>query len=179
MKLIVGLGNPGIKYEKTRHNVGFLAVDYIKNHVKYDFSEWKTNSRTNSLISDAILDDRKVVLIKPQTFMNNSGASVSAFTRMFDINHEDVIVIHDDVDIEFGKFKQQTGRGTAGHNGVQSIVEHLKTKDFSRIRIGIWPKELYKNKVDTANFVLKNFSNDELETLEEEIFPEALKNFIS
>ncbi len=178
MKLIAGLGNPGIKYEKTRHNVGFLAVDYIRENSDIDFSNWKTDKLSQSLVSTAFLDGEKVILAKPQTYMNNSGNCVSSLTNTFNVKHEDITVIHDDVDIEFGKTKQQINRGSAGHNGVKSIIEHLKTKDFHRIRIGVFPADMDKEQVDIQKFVLKQFTKDELETLNAKIFPKILPQIL-
>lgn len=163
MKLLVGLGNPGTEYEKTRHNVGFLALDYI--HSNGDFSNWKNDKKANALVSESGAGDSKVILAKPQTFMNLSGQSVQALMQYYDIALEDVVIVHDDVDFTFGEVKTQKDRGAAGHNGIKSIIEHVGTKDFSRIRIGVIPTNLDKSQIDTREFVLKNFSSEELNKL--------------
>lgn len=146
MKLIVGLGNPGTKYEKTRHNFGFMVIDF--------------------LIENKQLDSQKIKLIKPQTFMNNSGQEVKKIADYYKIIIEDIIVIHDDIDLPLGEIKVQTGRGSAGHKGVQSIIDALGTNDFTRIRIGIRPEKLT---LDTEKFVLQKFTPEEQEIIEQTI----------
>lgn len=145
MFLIVGLGNPGKKYEKTRHNVGFMVLDALK--------EFELPNAT---------------LAKPQTFMNNSGKAVKSLVAKYQIlNTKYLVVVHDDIDISLGKIKISVGRGSAGHKGVESIIQVLGTKNFTRVRVGIQPA-LGKPK-DVETFVLKNFTSKELLLLKQVI----------
>lgn len=146
MKLIVGLGNPGSKYEKTRHNLGFMVIDF--------------------LIENEQFDSKKVKLIKPQTFMNNSGQAVKEITDYYKIDVKDIVVIHDDIDLPLGEIKIQQDRNSAGHKGVQSIIDALGTKDFIRVRIGIRPEELT---LDTEKFVIQKFTPEEEKIVQETI----------
>ena len=146
MKLIIGLGNPGTKYEKTRHNIGFMVLDV--------------------LIKNEQFDSKKVKLIKPQTFMNNSGQEVKKITDYYKIKPEDIIVIHDDIDLPLGEIKIQQNRSSAGHKGVQSIIDSLGTKDFTRMRIGIRPEELIQ---ETEKFVIQKFTQEEQDIINETI----------
>ncbi|MFA6047546.1 MAG: aminoacyl-tRNA hydrolase [Parcubacteria group bacterium] len=170
MKLIIGLGNPGKQYENTRHNVGFMMVDRIKE--KYDFPDFTLNKKFNSEISERLLDSKfkiqnsKFLLLKPQTFMNNSGDSVRTILDFYKLSPEDIIVIHDDIDLPLGEYKIATQSGSAGHNGVEDIITKLGTKEFQRIRIGIATENL-RSQIEPADFVLQNFSGEELEKIEE------------
>jgi PTH1 family peptidyl-tRNA hydrolase len=145
MKLIVGLGNPGKKFEKTRHNLGFLVVESLKSKIK-SFSDWKKSKKFLSEISEGKINSERVILVKPQTFMNNSGKAVKSLIRNFLLNKamaelsRHLFIIHDDIDIPIGKFKISIGRGPAGHKGVQSIIDEIGTKNFVRFRIGIKPQ---------------------------------------
>lgn len=165
MKLIVGLGNPGDKYKNTFHNIGFLAVGKII-EAEPDFSEFKCFSQCQADIAEGRIGNEKVIIAKPYSFMNNSGNTVLAITGFYKnkIKNEDLIVIHDDSDLELGKIKVSQGSGSAGHRGVQSIVDRLKTKDFIRIRIGI-RKESVK-RIPAEKLVLKKISKKEAEMLE-------------
>ena len=188
MFLIVGLGNPGKEYQKTRHNIGFLALDAIAK--EYDFPTFKLSKKHSSLISEGILNSIKVTLAKPQTFMNNSGKAVQSLlpkpglgipkprlgnTRLGNT----LVVVHDDIDIPLGKVKFSKGSGSAGHKGVESIIQSLGTKDFTRIRIGIQPSTGKPENVE--NFVLKNFKKEELELLRKAIEESCntIVNFLS
>jgi len=144
MKLIVGLGNPGKEYEKTRHNVGFVVVDL--------------------LVESDQFDSTKAKFIKPQTFMNNSGQEVKKMADYYKIAAKDITVIHDDIDLPLGEIKVQESRGSAGHKGVQSIIDALGTNDFTRVRIGIRPEELT---MDTDKFVLEKFTSQEQEIIDQ------------
>lgn len=175
MKMIVGLGNPGKKYEKTRHNAGFLFVDYLQNQLAEEFSNWKLYKRLEAEISEAKINRVEYSLIKPQTYMNESGRCVSKVAGLNGLKYfEDLIIVHDDIDLPLGKYKIQSNRGTAGHKGVSSIVEHMKTKEFVRIRIGIYPENIDKKNLVTPKFVLQNFSKPELNLLLGEIFPKII-----
>jgi len=180
MKLIVGLGNPGDKYEKTRHNTGFLFVDYIYNNpTTYNLqltTAWKKNKSSNAIIAELRKDDEKIILVKPQTFMNDSGRAVKNIAIMYKLKDlHDLYIIHDDIDLEFGTYKIQSERGSAGHNGVQSIIDYMKTNGFVRIRVGIYPAHIdNKAQLDITKFVLKRFNQEELKILYEKIFSEIL-----
>ena len=174
MKLIIGLGNPGEEYKKTRHNAGFLAVNKIADN--FQFSIFNFQSIFNAQISKGIIDSEKVILIKPQTFMNESGKAVRAVLDYYKINLENIIVIHDDLDITLGEYKISKNKNSGGHKGVQSIIDILGTKDFMRIRIGI---EIENRKIPTEKFVLNNFTKDEMKIIEKvinEICEEIAKN---
>lgn len=159
-KLIVGLGNPGAKYKYTRHNVGFIVLDHVVKAA--GFKKWRTNAKLDAqIIVDKGTD---AVYIKPQSFMNNSGMSVAACAKYYDIVPKNIIIIHDDVDLSFGEVKKQFDAGSAGHNGVEDIISKLHTKTFWRIRIGIGRPT--SQKIDTSDWVLANFSKPELQQLE-------------
>jgi peptidyl-tRNA hydrolase, PTH1 family len=155
MKLIVGLGNPGPEYSATRHNAGFLAVDIIAEKTGAIF---KLNKKFSAEIAEAKTGRKKIILAKPQTYMNESGKSVGAIAAFYKIKSTDVIVIHDDKDIALGIYKIQQNRSSAGHNGVQSIIDHMGTQDFLRLRLGIKPERQIS---DTADFVLGRLSKSE------------------
>ena len=154
MKLIVGLGNPGSEYLNNRHNVGFMALDNLYDH--FLFENWRT--KLGGLFSTASLGSEKIILVKPQTFMNLSGICVAKFKQFFKINVADIFVIYDDIDLGFGEIKIKLGGGDAGHKGVRSISQHLQTKDFNRIRLGIGRPS---TKEEVSHFVLSNFSKSE------------------
>ncbi len=150
-KLIIGLGNPGSKYEKTRHNIGFMILDKLQK-TEANFSNWKEDKKNQSLVSKS----KNLILAKPQTFMNNSGQAAQKLMSYYNIDLNNLFVIHDDVDILFGEIKLQKGRSSAGHKGVQSIIEQTGSKDFSRLRVGVARKGREKMG-DTAKFVLHKF----------------------
>jgi PTH1 family peptidyl-tRNA hydrolase len=160
MKLIVGLGNPGREYESTRHNIGFMTVDYLRLAWEEDlhFDHWTTSKKFQADISGGLLNGEKIIFAKPHTFMNESGQSVAAIVKFYQsITPLDITVIHDDLDIRFGDIKIQTNHSSAGHNGIKSIIEKLGTQNFHRIRIGI-AKESRERQGDAAKFVLHKFS---------------------
>lgn len=151
MILIVGLGNPGDKYAGNRHNIGFMAVDAIAR--EYGFPAFR--AKFQGQISEGKIDGQKVALLKPQTYMNNSGQSVAAAAKFFKIAPDGIIVFHDELDLESGKLRVKTGGGNAGHNGLKSIQAHLGTPDFVRVRMGIGhPGD--KNRVH--DYVLSDFA---------------------
>jgi len=151
MKLIVGLGNPGKNYEKTRHNIGFFVIDNFlgKVHFKEKFS---------GLFYETNINDEKVIFIKPQTYMNNSGECVSKFVRFYNLNNEDIMVIHDDLDLILGVCKFKFDSSSGGHNGIKSIIKHLGTTKFFRMKLGIKTEK----KEDVIDFVLGKFSKTEV-----------------
>ena len=158
MFLIVGLGNPGKKYEKTRHNVGFMVLDAIASN--FQFPIFNFQSKFNAQISKGLTDNQKVVLAKPQVFMNNSGRAVKSLYTKYKIQDTKyIVVVHDDINIPLGKIKVSQGRGSAGHKGVESIIQSLGTKNFTRIRIGIQPA-IGKPK-NVEGFVLQPFKKSE------------------
>ncbi len=160
VKLIVGLGNFGEQYAKTRHNVGFMAVDEFR--VKPQLAEFKEKKRLKAFVSENPTDNGKVILIKPTTYMNLSGQAVEAAMKFYRVEVEDILVIYDDVDIEFGTLQSKVGGGSAGHNGIKSVIA-LIGEDFARLRVGVKNNTLGKQ--DTADFVLNNFSKAENEAL--------------
>lgn len=164
MKLIVGLGNPGKKYEKTRHNAGFMAVDRLHERLHdYDINPWELSTKFNAYVSGCTINGQKIILAKPTTYMNSSGETVVLIAHFYKISATDLIVVHDEKDIPLGEIKVQEDRGHAGHNGVRSIIEQIGTQAFTRIRLGIAdPKKMD----DVSSFVLKKFGLFEKKKLE-------------
>lgn len=158
MKLIIGLGNPGKEYEKTRHNAGFLAIDALCTTHNLPLPG-TFDKKSNAELITWSEDGTKILLVKPQTFMNESGQSVRALLDFYKLSPDDIIVLHDDKDIPLGEFRVHKNRGAAGHNGVLSIIKHLGTKDFIRIRIGVGPKDTGIEKI--IDYVLQKFSAEE------------------
>jgi PTH1 family peptidyl-tRNA hydrolase len=153
MRLFVGLGNPGQKYQHNRHNIGFMAMDAIVH--RHNFSGW--SKKFQGEISDGVLDGEKLLLLKPQTFMNLSGQSVQAAAAFYKIKPQDIVVFHDELDLAPGKLRIKKGGGAAGHNGLRSIDDHLG-KEYWRVRMGIGhPGD--KNLV--THYVLGDFSKAE------------------
>ena len=153
MLLFVGLGNPTPDSENNRHNVGFKIIDSINKK----FSLSKQKPKFKGLLTTGIVGDQKVYAIKPLTFMNNSGICIRELIEYFKIDPEDVVVFHDDLDVEFGKIKAKFGGSSAGHNGIASIDKFIG-KDYSRVRIGIGKP---KSNIEIADYVLQNFSEEE------------------
>lgn len=152
--LIVGLGNPGTSYEKTRHNLGFMLVDLLAS----EFQTQVKRDECRSLIGRAEIENQRAELAKPQTFMNLSGESVSCLLRKPGRSIDGLIVISDDLALPFGKIRLRPGGSHGGHNGLRSIIDCLGTNEFKRLRIGIMPEHLVAN---SKNFVLEKFSKDE------------------
>ena len=158
MLLFVGLGNPTPDSEHNRHNVGFKIIDSINKK----FSLSKQKPKFKGLLTTGNVANQKVYAIKPLTFMNNSGICIRELIEYFKIDAQDVMVFHDDLDIEFGKIKAKFGGSSAGHNGIESIDKFIG-KDYSRIRIGIGKP---KKNIETADYVLQNFDEDETAEIE-------------
>ena len=158
MLLFVGLGNPTPDSENNRHNVGFKIIDSINK--KFGLSKQKPKFK--GLLTTGNIGNEKVYAIKPLTFMNNSGICIREVIEYFKINVEDIIVFHDDLDVEFGKIKTKFGGSSAGHNGIASIDKFIG-KDYSRVRVGIGKP---KNNVEVADYVLQNFDEDEIVGIE-------------
>lgn len=159
MKLIVGLGNPGAKYAANRHNIGFMALDRIA--ADHDLGPWK--SRFQGLVAEGRLGDMRVTLLKPQTFMNLSGQSVGEAMRYLKLTPEDVIVLHDELDLAPGKCRMKRGGGHAGHNGLRSIHQHIGA-DYDRVRLGIGHPG-HKDRV--AGYVLSDFAKSDQDWLDD------------
>ena len=157
--LIVGLGNPGALYEKTRHNLGFMVVDRLAREVQTQVKR----DECRALVGRAIIENQTVELAKPQTYMNLSGESVSCLVSKPDRSVDNLIVISDDLALPFGTIRLRPRGSHGGHNGLRSIIDCLRGNDFIRLRIGIMPEHPIAN---TKNFVLENFSKGESETVE-------------
>ncbi len=180
MKLIIGLGNPGEEYAKNRHNAGFMFVDFFAqtydSHAQKD--QFSLDKKINSLtceINHEVLG--RVLLLKPQTFMNNSGESVRKAMDYYKIQADNMFIAHDDLDIHFGEFKIQNGVGPKVHNGINSIEQNIARQDFTRIRIGIDNRDGNEFRVDGKSYVLDNFTMNEASQLHSAIFPLILKQF--
>ncbi|HVY67484.1 MAG TPA: aminoacyl-tRNA hydrolase [Patescibacteria group bacterium] len=170
MKLIVGLGNPGEQYRYTRHNAGFLAVDYVLN---FDgFLAARPSHEFKSEMFTWQEGERKAIFLKPQTYMNDSGQALKTICNFYKLDlGADLLVIHDDVDLPFGTVRQTASSSAAGHNGIKSIIENLGTQDFHRLRIGIETRPA-RTEPPTDAFVLQSFTQSELADLKAEIFPQ-------
>ena len=160
MYLIIGLGNPEEEYAKTRHNMGFDTINKISE--KYNIKVNK--SKFNSLYGTGTIEEEKVILIKPQTYMNLSGEAVRDFMNFYKVTAEEIIVVYDDLDIEPGIIKIRKKGGAGTHNGMKSVVSEIKTEDFCRIRIGIG-NPTYKN--DLLNFILNKIPDEEYKVLQD------------
>lgn len=158
--LVVGLGNPGKKYAGNRHNLGFMTID--KYQTTHDFSSWIEKKDLKCMVSEGLIGSTKVILIKPSTYMNNSGEAVSAVQKYWRLYNADTVAVHDELDIDFGTIRSRIGGGSAGHNGIKSITESVG-EDYGRIRIGIGPKK--PAAIDSADFVLQDFSKEEQEII--------------
>ncbi len=157
MKLIVGLGNHGYKYQLTRHNIGFIVVDDLA-----DFYNLKINKKDyNSLYNSTRIKREKVILAKPQTFVNKSGLAVRKIVDYYNLELEDILIIHDDLDLNTGALKIRSKGGHGGHNGIKSIINHLSTKKFARIKLGIGRPD----KGAVRDYVLGKFSDQELKKM--------------
>ena len=159
--IIVGLGNPGAQYFHTRHNAGFLAIDYICK--KYGASVNRSGHK--GLWGEATIAGKRVILVKPQTFMNLSGECVRAVLDYYKISPDNLIIIYDDISLDVGRLRVRRDGSAGGHNGIKSILEHLGTKTFPRIKVGVGQKP-HPN-YDLASWVLSEFKDDELKALED------------
>lgn len=167
MKIIVGLGNPGSQYQNTRHNFGFLVLNYWAGAE----TVWKNNSRLHCLEASLFKNGEKIWLIQPQTFMNDSGLSVEKFLQAHQTELDELLIVHDDLDLPWGKLRFKNGGSDGGHNGIKSIIEHLKTSDFARLKIGIFQEELAM--IPAEKLVLKTFSAEEKAGIKEQILARA------
>ena len=173
MKLIVGLGNPGIEYENTRHNIGFIFIDNFAKIHNVEINKKKFNG----LYNEIIIANEKIILLKPQSYMNLSGEVVEKFVHFFKINIEDILIINDDLDLSFGKIRIRKNGSSGGHNGLKNIALHLNTENFKRLKIGISNN---KN-IDTKDYVLGKFSKEELDIIKEkkEVINNLLDDYIN
>ncbi len=179
MNLIVGLGNPGEKYSQTRHNVGFMFADYLNNQSSNNI-QWKFDKYTLSEVSEIEMNKNdfllESIIAKPRTFMNKSGQAVNELIKKYEIPVENLIVIHDDLDMELGNFKIQKSTGPKVHNGLSSIEASLRRNDFLRIRIGIDNRK-GDFRMPGEAYVLQNFTIDEKKIIND-LFPQILERLI-
>lgn len=170
MKMIVGLGNPGKDYQNTRHNVGFLVLDNYLNT-----SDWK--EKFNALYHEERINGEKVIFVKPLTFMNLSGDAVVKYVNYFDVNIDDILVIHDDLDLPFSTYKLKKNSSAGGHNGIKSIINRLGSQEFARLKVGV----SHDRSIDTKDYVLGNFSKKEKEQIEvmQKDFNKIIESFVN
>lgn len=167
MKLIVGLGNPGKEYKETRHNVGFIVLDaYINDSWQEKFDAQYVEKNING---------EKVIFIKPLTYMNLSGTSVAKFANFYKINANNIMVVHDDLDLVAGKIRLKSNSSSGGHNGIKNIIDCLGTKEFIQLKVGIGNN---KNE-STRNYVLDKLSKEEVSFLSNEVFSNIFNDFIN
>lgn len=173
MKLIVGLGNPGKNYENTRHNMGFMALNEIAKTLNVTFSKEKFNG----LYVSTTYKNEKIILLKPQCYMNLSGEVISKFMSFYKIRIDDFLVIHDDLDLPVGSFKIKPGGSPGGHNGLKNIESHLHTKQYKRIKIGVSND---KNR-DTKEYVLEKIGKKDMDLLQNvlEKMPMIFEDYMS
>lgn len=172
MKIIIGLGNPGRQYEDTRHNAGFMVLDKFADKHGVDISK----ARFNALLGEVFVNGEKVVLVKPMTYMNNSGQAVGEVLNFYKPDLEDIIVVVDDIEIELGMLRIRAKNGKGTHNGLKSIYAHLKTDDYAKMKLGVGK---FKRDMDLADFVLARPSKEDDEIIDDLIdrAVEALDEF--
>jgi PTH1 family peptidyl-tRNA hydrolase len=170
MKLVVGLGNPGDEYKYTRHNIGFMTLDYFPgNNLK-----WK--NKFNGLYCEDNIDGEKVIFLKPLTYMNLSGDCVIQFVNFYKISNEDILIIQDDLDMPYLKYKIKFKSSSGGHNGIKSILNNLKTDSVPRLKIGI----AHNRQIDTKDYVLGKITSDDIKLFNDscDIFRDIILDFI-
>ncbi len=160
--LIAGLGNPGNEYVLTRHNIGYRSVEEFTKATE-EFGGWVVKSDLKCQLNTAQLGDKRVIVIKPLTFMNDSGQALSLVTNFYKIDTQSILIVHDDLDISFGQIRTRLGGTDAGHNGIKSITEALGEETYGRVKIGIGPKK--PAQIDSKDFVLQDFSKEEQKEL--------------
>ncbi|MBU1427861.1 aminoacyl-tRNA hydrolase [bacterium] len=177
MKIVVGLGNPGSKYEFTRHNIGFRIVDNLARDMETEFKKAKSYY---SLISRGMINNHKVILVKPQTFMNLSGRAVNRVVSYYKIPLQDLLIVYDDLNLELGKIRIRKRGSAGGHKGMESIMQYLNSEDIPRLRIGIGNPSSVNFNFDYVSYVLSNFNNNEKDKIEEviQLSTEAIKTII-
>ena len=162
MYLIVGLGNPGKEYEKTRHNVGFMVVDYLARAL--GIAALKEKHKLKALMAEIKVGGHKVIFAEPLTYMNRSGEAVSEIVQWYKIPKDHIILVSDDVDLKLGQLRIRKKGAAGGHKGLESVIQHLKTADFTRLRIGVG-----RGQAETADYVLGNFPKPELLLIDDAI----------
>lgn len=180
MKLIVGLGNPGDKYKNNRHNVGFMFADYLFKRAgssQLGVGSFKVDNKLQAEVCKINVDNEQIVVAKPQTFMNLSGVSVSKLLGYWKLDIENLIVVHDDLDILLGKYKFQKNIGPKLHNGISSIEKNLGTADFLRVRVGV-NNRTSENQMSGESYVLGDFFPEE-KTIVEQVFSEIYSKLIT
>ncbi|MGK2849128.1 MAG: aminoacyl-tRNA hydrolase [Minisyncoccota bacterium] len=164
MKVIIGLGNPGTQYALTRHNVGFLCVDFLRDTLQAP--HFVTDQKISAQTSSVIFEGQKILLLKPETFMNRSGESVQKVMQFYKVPLSNILIIHDDIDRMLGTYKISSSSRSAGHNGVQHIIDSVGTQEFMRIRVGIGhPVKTPDQCISLHQFVLQSFTETELPLL--------------
>lgn len=173
MKLVVGLGNPGREYDNTRHNVGFMAIDRIVSALGLSFDR----NKFNGSYCTGIISGEKIIFLKPLEYMNLSGNVIRRFIDFFDISFSDILIIHDDLDMDVGRIKLRPRGGSGGHNGLKNIESNLGTQEYSRVKIGISNNKKY----DTKDYVLGKFSKDELDIMNKtfDMIPDLFNDYLS
>ena len=162
MKVIIGLGNPGNKYFETRHNIGFMVVDELAEQCQFS---WSMNKKFQAQTAEGMIAGEKVILVKPMTYMNESGQSVRALTDYYQINNDEMMIVYDDLDLKVGKLRLRQTGSAGGHNGIKSIIAHLNSKDFPRAKVGI---DRPKNKT-VVQHVLSTFNKEEYPIIKEAV----------
>lgn len=171
MKLIIGLGNFEDKYLFTRHNVGFMMVDFF---VKFNNESFKLDKKLKSYITKFKVNGDDVVVIKPTTYMNLSGEGLIAVMNFYKIDKKDILVVYDDISLDLGKVRFRSSGSDGGHNGIKSIIKHLGSNEFDRLKIGIGPQP----NIPSEAYVLQNFSQDELEKLKEILKSPMIEHYL-
>jgi PTH1 family peptidyl-tRNA hydrolase len=174
--MVVGLGNPGLQYEFSRHNIGFRIIDNLALNIETEFKRVKSY---DSLVSRGKLMNHKLILVKPQTYMNLSGKSVSKIVSYYRISFQDLLIVYDDLNLELGQIRIRKRGSAGGHKGVESIIQYLNSEDIPRLRIGIGKPSINSN-FDYASYVLSNFNNNEKDKISEviQLSTEAIKTVI-
>ena len=182
-KLIIGIGNPDEEYQNTRHNVGFMFLDYLAK--KIDANDFAEDKKMNALVSKSKIEKTSVVLVKPLCYVNKSGEVVSKLAKFYKVKPTDVVVVQDDLGIEFGSFKNSFEKNSGGHKGIESIIKSLKTNKFYRLRIGTSVRALQKAREQSEkkrdafvmDFVLAKFSPKDQDVIKK-MFPDVYKRLI-
>lgn len=170
MKLIFGLGNPEKKYDGTRHNLGFWTLDtYAQQHG----AQFKAQPKFHALVAETAIDGEKVLLVKPSTYYNEAGQSAHALMDYYKLSPQDLLVVHDELMVEFGKIRVRSSGSDAGNNGIKSLIAHLGTDQFARIRVGVG--NALRAHASDADFVLGHFSQDEQQILTDKLLPQIVQ----
>ena len=162
MKIIVGLGNPGSEYERTRHNTGFMVVDRLASKHNIEIKKEKSKA----LFGTGEINGEKVMIVKPQTFMNLSGESIRPLADYYKVDPEDILIVYDDISLAPGQLRIRAKGSAGGHNGIKSIIAHLGTQEFPRVKVGVGEKP---SRMDLADYVLGHFSKEERATMDDAV----------